>query len=97
MRTPLIALTALTLIAGAPAAAEDLVVRHADLDLSSAEGQKVLDRRIDAAARKYCGVGDAHTGTRMKASASARCFAEARAAAREQMASLIGKGSSKGG
>lgn len=96
MRTPLIALTALTLIAGAPAAAQDLVVRYDDLDLTGPKGQKVLDRRIDAAARTYCGVGVQQTGSRIKGN-SAQCFREARAAAREQMAAIVEKKSLKGG
>lgn len=96
MRTPLIALTALTLLAGAPAAAQDLVVRYDDLNLAAEKGQKALDRRIDAAARTFCGVGAQQTGSRIKP-ATAQCFRDARAAAREQMASLVGKTSGKGG
>lgn len=97
MRTPFIALTALALIAGTPAAAEDFVVRHADLDLSTAKGQKILDKRIDAEARRYCKVGVEQTGSRIKASGASECYNQARAAAREQMASLIDKSTLKGG
>ncbi|MGX7951174.1 UrcA family protein [Tsuneonella sp. HG249] len=96
MRTPLIALTALTLIAGVPAAAEDFVVRYDDLDLASPKGQKALDKRIDAAARAYCGVGVQRTGTRVKGSNTAQCYQSARNAAREKMAALVEQ-KSKGG
>ncbi len=95
MRTPLIALAALSLLA-VPAAAEDLVVRYDDLDLSSPKGQKTLDRRIDAAARSFCGVGVHQTGSRIKGD-SAECFRQARAAAREQMAAIVERKSLKGG
>lgn len=95
MRIPLIALAALSLLA-VPAAAEDLVVRYDDLDLSSPKGQKTLDRRIDAAARSFCGVGVHQTGSRIKGD-SAECFRQARAAAREQMAAIVERKSLKGG
>lgn len=97
MRTPVIALTALALIAGSPAAAEDFVVQHADLDLSTAKGQKALDKRIDSEARRYCKMDVRQTGTRIRASGTTECYNQARAAAREQMASLIGQSSLKGG
>ena len=96
MRTPLIALTALTLLAGVPAAAEDFVVRYDDLDLASPKGQKVLDRRIDAAARTYCGIGVQRTGTRVKGASATECYRSARNAAREKMAALVEQ-KSKGG
>jgi UrcA family protein len=86
----------MTLIAGAPAAAQDLVVRYDDLNLASPTGQKTLDRRIDAAARSFCGTDAQQTGSRINTGA-AKCFRDARAAAREQMAALIEKYSLKGG
>ena len=91
MRTTLIALSALALVAGVPAAAKDFVVVHKDLDLSTAKGQKTLDQRIDAAAREYCGVDVQLTGSRVKGSRTGtkECYQSARTAAREQMASLI--------
>jgi UrcA family protein len=96
MRSPLIALAAMTMIASVPAAAEEPVVRYNDLNLASPSGQKALDRRIDAAARSYCGIDDQQTGSRIKRN-GAQCFREARAAAREQMATLIENKASKGG
>lgn len=89
MRTTLIALSALALVAGAPAAAKDFVVVHKDLDLSTAKGQKTLDQRIDAAAREYCGVDVQLTGSRIKGAGTKECFLSARNAARQQMATLI--------
>jgi len=91
MRTTLIALSALALVAGVPAAAKDFVVVYNDLDISTKKGQKTLDQRINAAAREYCGVDVQITGSRIKGGGAWECFASAREAAREQMASLIEK------
>ncbi len=91
MRTTLIALSALVLVAGVPAAAKDFVVAYKDLDLSTTKGQKALDRRINAAAREYCGMDVQITGSRIKDVGASECFASVREAAREQMASLIEK------
>ncbi|MFA9200883.1 MAG: UrcA family protein [Cypionkella sp.] len=96
MRTPFIALAALSMIA-APAVANDFVVRHDDLDLSTAKGQKQLDRRIDAEARRYCKMDVQPTGSRVTGSGTSQCYKQARAAAREQMASLIDNAVQKGG
>ena len=94
MKTPLIALAGCAiLMACAPASAEtgnpDMVVDYADLDLRSDAGQKTLDRRIDAAARKYCSVGEVRTGSRLQSKASTTCFKEARKIARKAMAPIV--------
>jgi len=91
MRINLIAFAALALGAAAPAIANDFVVIHSDLDLSTPKDQKVLERRIDSAARKYCGMDVIQTGSRVRAKDTGKCYSEARSAAREQMASLISK------
>lgn len=94
MKTPLIALAATaTILAGAPALAgqtgPDMVVRYADLDLASEAGQKTLETRIDAAAKKYCGIGEQRTGTRMKSSQAKVCYREAKRLANQQFAALV--------
>ena len=94
MKTPLIALAATaTLMAGAPALAEEagdtMVVVYDDLDLGSDAGQKTLNQRIDAAAKKFCGVGDVQTGTRLTSKSSSKCFKEARKIARQAMAPIV--------
>ena len=53
MRKNLIGIIAMALGATAPAIANDFVVKHSDLDLSADKDQKVLERRIDSAAREY--------------------------------------------
>ncbi|UIP07285.1 UrcA family protein [Erythrobacter sp. SDW2] len=94
MKTPMIALAAAaTLLTGVPAladdAAPDMVVRYADLDLTTEAGQKTLESRIDAAAKKYCGVGEQRTGTRMKSSQATRCYRDAKRLANQQFAAII--------
>ena len=94
MKTPLIALAATaTLMAGAPAYAEekgdDMVVVYDDLDLGTDAGQKTLNQRIDAAAKKFCGVGDVQTGTRLTSKGSSKCFKEARRIARQAMVPIV--------
>lgn len=80
--------------AAVPALAESsdmatLVVSTAGLDLSSPEGQRILDRRIESAARKVCDNDRMRTGTRIPASEARQCVAKAAAIARKQVASII--------
>lgn len=82
------------MLAATPATAgsEDghkLTVKYRDLDLSTAEGQKTLDRRIDQAAREVCGVGATRTGTRLPSSERKKCMTQARAVVKDQVAALI--------
>lgn len=83
------ALMGLTLTA-APAFADTLAVRYKDLDLTTAEGQKTLDRRIDAAARQVCGYDEVITGTRLRSRDSVACYKQARAQVQKQVASAAG-------
>ena len=91
MRQYLIALSALAIVAGTPVAAKDFTVKYSDLNLKSAKGQKELERRIDEAARDYCGVDSRRVGTRMRSQGTRQCYKDARAAARDEMALLIDK------
>ena len=95
MRTPLIALTALALVAGAPLAARDFVVVHKDLDLSNDKDRKILKQRIAKAAREYCAMDVVITGSRVKPD-SAQCYRDAVGAAEEKMAVLVSE-AQKGG
>jgi UrcA family protein len=83
----------MTILAGAPALAEemndDMIVRYADLDLSTEAGQKTLETRIDAAAKKYCGMGEQRTGTRLSSSKAKVCYREAKRLANQQFAAII--------
>ena len=85
----LIAATALALpMAPALAQSQSISVPHADLDLSSPEGRATLDKRIDAAARKVCGVGELRTGTRLNSSAARKCVANVDRQVRSQIAAI---------
>lgn len=102
MRINVLAFAALALGVAAPAVANDLVakdfvVEYKDLDLSSAKDLKVLDRRIDAASRVYCGADRMTTGSRVKGTGSAACVASARKLAKEQLAAVIERQTGKGG
>lgn len=90
MKTPLIALAALGSLALAGTAhAESMAIQYNDLNLSTEQGQKTLERRIDAAANKVCGAENARTGTRLLSREQRECVAEARAKAREQFAAIV--------
>ena len=92
MKTPMIALTAAAAIATAlsavPAAADNIGVQWRDLNLETVEGQRTLDRRIDSAARKVCGMDEALTGTRFVPHEVKQCFSEAKASAESQVAAI---------
>ena len=92
MKTPMIALAALaaaaTVMSAAPAAAENVGIEWRDLNLETVEGQRALDRRIDNAAQKVCGLNEIRTGSRFVSRDAQRCFDQARAAAEVQVASI---------
>ena len=80
-------LVALTLTAAAPqadgvASAASVRVMHADLDLSRAQGRRILDRRIASAVEKVCPVPN--SGQLTQPAATLRCRADANAAASRQ-------------
>lgn len=87
-------LAALALAAGAaPALAQStepmrMTIDLAGIDLTTAKGQEIADRKIERAVSKACGVRTVRTGTRIPSSETAACLAKARAAARQQLAAL---------
>jgi len=64
-------------------------VSYAGLDLSTTEGQKLLEQRIDIAARRMCQLDQLPTGTRIISSAHRSCYAKAKASAKSQVAIAI--------
>lgn len=64
-------------------------VKVADLNLSTAEGQKRLDRRIHAAAKKICQIGKAQSTSRIPSADRQKCYDAALSSTRAQVASLI--------
>ncbi len=63
-------------------------VSYAGLDLNTIEGQKMLEQRVESAARRVCGYNEARTNTRLRGDAKS-CLVKARASARQQAAAII--------
>lgn len=77
----------------APAFAGDTIrktrtVSYEGLDLNTLEGQKMLEQRVEIAARRVCDYNTQPSDTRMR-KASRACLARARASARDQVAAVI--------
>ncbi len=58
---------------------ESIAVQYSDLNLASAEGQRVLDRRLERAARNVCGMDEIRVGTRLASREATACYRETRA------------------
>lgn len=94
MTRPLVATLAAVLALGMstmPAQAESVTVSHADLDLSTAAGQKSLERRITAAARQVCGYRQTVTGSRLRSRETQACYDQALQSATRQIATIVGE------
>lgn len=93
MKTLALATAAIGLaVSSAPAIAggdnNAMVVKYHDLNLSTKAGQDHLERRIDAAAKKVCGL-TARTGTRLQNGKAQRCYKKAKADAHAAFAGVI--------
>lgn len=90
MKTPLIALAAIgSALSATSAAAEQIDIEFDDLNLASISGQETLERRIDRAARKVCGVDIKRPGTRIPSVEAKKCYVQARNSALAQMAAAV--------
>lgn len=94
IKTTLTAAALGLMMAATPAAAgvqkgESIDIEYRDINLTTIEGQRVLERRIDNAARQVCRTEEHRIGTRLRSAERAKCFAKARATAKSQMASII--------
>ncbi|WP_421993516.1 UrcA family protein [Qipengyuania sp.] len=91
MKTTLVTLAAAAGLALSATAAQagSVSVTYDDLNLDTEAGQKVLDQRIEAAARAACGLDEQRTGTRLQSNAARTCFKEAKANASAQIAARI--------
>ena len=65
-----------------------VAVRTSDINLATAEGQELLDNRIEKAVRTVCRINKLRTGTRIMSQDARACLAKARAQARQQVAAL---------
>ncbi|MEM1195369.1 MAG: UrcA family protein [Pseudomonadota bacterium] len=63
-------------------------VSYAGLDLNTIEGQRMLNQRVEIAARRVCDYGSVRTNTRLRRDAQL-CLTKARASARQQVAAII--------
>jgi UrcA family protein len=96
MKTPTFALAALAAAivsataVPASAAPRSVEVKYADLDLSTPEGQAKLDQRVDRAAKGVCTSYGTMTGTFRTASVDEKCYQEALAKLKAQLAALTG-------
>lgn len=94
-KTMIHALAALGLAGAAfgPAAAGEtapmkVTITAADLDLTTAQGQRMLDKRIEKAARTVCRTTTLTTGSRILPYEVQACLAKARTDAKRQVAAL---------
>lgn len=83
-------------VASASTESSAIAVRYADLDLSTVDGQRTLDRRIARAARTVCGMDLQQTGTRMTPPETVSCYRQALSDVRQRVAAAIENGR-KGG
>ena len=95
---PAVALGVLALSQPAIAAenGEPVAVRYADLNLTSEEGRRELDRRLEAAVRKTCGMDEKVTGSRIASREARKCYAETRAQLDQRFAAIVSKSQAGG-
>lgn len=89
MKTSLALAAALALaLPTVPAVAKSgsVSVDTSDLDLSTAKGKEQLERRIDKAARAFCGADQPVTGTLLKSSKTGTCVASIKRDMRKKVA-----------
>lgn len=68
---------------------QSMDVSYAGLDLSTIEGQRLLEQRVEIAARKVCGYDDRQVGTLIRSKEVRDCVANARASARQDVATIL--------
>lgn len=66
-----------------------------DLDLTTPEGQRTLEERLDNAAREACGYDQKITGSRLPAAKARSCYRQAQSKAKDIMATAIDKATAK--
>lgn len=66
-----------TPLAAAPDGPQAVKVRYGDLDLSTADGARMLDRRVERALRRVCDFNGQERQLKLKA-AAVRCMADTR-------------------
>ena len=88
-----LAAAALAAAAAMPAQAREtassIEVRYDDLDLAGTDGQKMLKKRLEKAARTVCGINSPRTGSRLATPYARACYREARASSQRQFAQIM--------
>ena len=84
-----LAVTAGPVLAAGPAETSTTKVSFAGLDLDTPEGQEMLDRRIDRAAREVCQYDRMRIGSRLRSKATIDCYEKAKASAKQQVAAIV--------
>ncbi len=85
-------------LAGAAPSDEPRVaaVRFGDLNLDTAEGQQVLQRRLETAARQVCGTEERITGSFLASTSSHSCYVRALENLDREVAARIDRQSQRG-
>lgn len=76
------------LLAAQPAIAQSQAVTYADLDLSTPQGQKKLEQRIDRAAKEVCGINAPTTATRLPPPEAYQCVKQAKQQIQQKLAAV---------
>lgn len=92
-----LAATATAPALAANAAVQSITVSTNDLDLGTAKGQRMLDKRVEKAVRSVCRTTSVQTGTRIMSEDARACLAKARIDARQQVASMTARYEQRGG
>jgi len=91
-KTPVIAALMGIALTATPALAQEatrIEVQYKDLDLTSVNGQRTLERRLDRAAREACGYDTVKTGSRLVDPSARTCYKQALGRAGEVMAVAV--------
>src|SRR5690606_12454897 len=75
---------------------QPVAVQYSDLNLASEAGRQELDRRIEAAVRKTCGMGETVTGSRIPSREARKCYHETRSQIDQRFAAIVTKSQAGG-
>jgi UrcA family protein len=92
MKRTAIVLAALSgaLLAAQPVIAASVEVRYDDLDLTTEEGRKALDQRIDRAAEEVCDASKISVGSKIRSREARECIKQAKRQIEQSLAKITG-------
>lgn len=93
MKRSAIAIAALSaaLLAAQPLAAASVEVRYDDLDLTTEDGRKTLDQRIDRAAEEVCDADELSVGSKIRPREVRDCIKQAKRQIEQSLAKITGE------